>query len=51
MPVNSSAVELSSPIFMFFDRNGTKDQAIFRIGDKSLEENDQASIFVNSFVP
>lgn len=50
MSVKSSAVEPLLLILLFFDHNLVQDQAIFSIGDKSLEHNDQARIFVNSFM-
>ena len=50
MVVKSSVVEHSMLILMFFDRKYVQDQAVFLIGDKSLGGNDQARIFVNSFV-
>lgn len=50
MSVKSSDVEQLSLILIFFDRNLVQDQAISCIGDKNLKQNDQACIFVNSFV-
>ncbi|KHT51308.1 hypothetical protein RJ41_11780 [Alteromonas marina] len=50
MSVKSSAVEQLCSILIFFDRKAVQDQAIFCIGDKNLKQNDQACIFVNSFV-
>ena len=37
-------------ILILFDRKAIQDQAIFPIGDKSLEQNDQAVIFVNTLL-
>ena len=37
-------------ILILFDRKAIQDQAIFLIGDKSLEQNDQAVIFVNTLL-
>jgi len=50
MSVKSSAVEQLCSILIFFDRKAVQDQEIFLFGDKSSRQNDQAGIFVNSFV-
>ncbi|KHT53204.1 hypothetical protein RJ44_19585 [Alteromonas macleodii] len=50
MSVKSSAVEQLCSILIFFDRKAVQDQAILLFGDKSSRQNDQAGIFVNSFV-
>ena len=50
MSVKSSAVEPLMLILILFDRKAIQDQAIFPIGDKSLEQNDQAVIFVNTLL-